>query len=217
VRGGRASLVDVDNEEAARRATTYLVEQGHEHIVHLAGPAYSMHTEERIAGVRRACGAARLGFGDDDVIPAGAHLADGWRAGLEYFRDRPADRRPTAVTCYNDLVAVGLCRALAELGIRIPDDVSVVGFDDIPLVEFLPVPLTTVRVPKLRMGRLAAEMLIAHVESKAVLPPQKATLEAELVVRASTRAPAAPDASTTSTTRARGGRRPATSPRTHRA
>jgi LacI family transcriptional regulator/LacI family repressor for deo operon, udp, cdd, tsx, nupC, and nupG len=82
---------------------------------------------------------------------------------------------------------VGVCRALFELGLRVPDDVSVVGFDDIPLVEYLPVPLTTVRMPKAAMGEIAAQMLIRHIESRTVLPPQKVLLEAEVVVRQSTR------------------------------
>ena len=188
VRGVRASLVDVDNEEASRQAVVHLIEQGHTQIAHFAGPAYSMHSQERVNGVRRACSASHLIFTDDDVIPAGAHLADGYRAGLAYFRDRPAGRRPTAVTCYNDLVAVGLYRALAELGLRVPDDVSLIGFDDLPLIEYLPVPLTTLRMPKERMGAIAAELLIGLVEASEVAPPTRVLLEAPLIVRASTRA-----------------------------
>ena len=187
VRGVPASLIDVDNADASRRAVAYLIGLGHSRIVHFAGPRYSMHSQERVDGVRRACSASRLIFADDDVIPAGAHLADGYQAGLAYFKGRPAADRPTAVTCYNDLVAIGVCRALAELGLAVPDDVSVVGFDDIPLLEYLTVPLTTVRVPKFEMGRIATQMLIRHVESKESLPPQKVYLEAELVVRRSTR------------------------------
>jgi LacI family transcriptional regulator/LacI family repressor for deo operon, udp, cdd, tsx, nupC, and nupG len=185
--GVRASLVDVENVDASRRATEYLIAHGHTHLVHFMGPTYSMHAQERADGARRACSASHLVFTDEHIIPAGAHLADGYRAGLAYFRDREPSERATAVTCFNDLVAVGLCRALAELGIRVPDDVSVIGFDDIPLAEYMSVPLTTVRMPKARMGALAAQMLIQHVESQAVLPPQRATLESELIVRASVR------------------------------
>jgi LacI family transcriptional regulator/LacI family repressor for deo operon, udp, cdd, tsx, nupC, and nupG len=192
VRGVPASLVDVDNVDASRRAVEHLIDLGHTRIVHFAGPGYSMHTLERLDGVRRACSGSHLIFGDDDVIPAGAHLDSGYRAGLAYFRDRPPADRPTAVTCYNDLVAVGLCRALHELGLRVPEDISVIGFDDIALTEFVPVPITTVRVPKFRMGELAAEMLIRHVESKAVVPPQRAYLDAQLIVRRSTAAPLPP-------------------------
>jgi DNA-binding LacI/PurR family transcriptional regulator len=69
----------------------------------------------------------------------------------------------------------------------VPEDVSVIGFDDIPLAEYLTVPLTTIRMPKARMGAIAAELLIKHVEAHAVLPPQHAMLEAELAERASVR------------------------------
>jgi DNA-binding LacI/PurR family transcriptional regulator len=188
VRGVPASLVDIDNADASRRAVEHLIELGHTRIVHFAGPDYSMHTLERIDGVRRACSASHLVFGDEHVVHAGAHLENGYRAALEYFRGVAPDARPTAVTCYNDLVAIGVARALRELGLRVPEHVSLVGFDDIPLAEFLEVPLTTVRVPTFRMGELAADMLITHVESKTAVPVQKAYLEAQLVVRDSTRA-----------------------------
>jgi LacI family transcriptional regulator/LacI family repressor for deo operon, udp, cdd, tsx, nupC, and nupG len=188
VRGVPASLVDVDNVDASRRAVEHLIALGHTRIAHFAGPGYSMHSWERIDGVRRAYSASHLIFTEDDIVPAGAHLADGYRAALAYFRVRAPHERPTAVTCYNDLVAVGVCRALAELGLRVPDDVSVVGYDDVPLTEYLPVALTTVRVPKFKMGEIAAQMLIRHVESKTGVPPQKVFLDAELVVRGSTRA-----------------------------
>jgi len=146
-----------------------------------------MHSEERINGLRRACSASHIVFYDSQIVQTGAHLEDGYRTGLAYFRDLAPGDRPTAVTCYNDLVAIGLYRALTELGLRIPDDVSVIGFDDIPLAQYLPVPLTTVRTPKTEMGAAAARMLIEHVESPDVLPPQRETFEAELVVRASVR------------------------------
>ncbi|HET7234331.1 MAG TPA: LacI family DNA-binding transcriptional regulator, partial [Longimicrobium sp.] len=129
LRGVPASLIDVDNEQASQKAVAFLIEQGHTRIVHFAGPRYSWHSQERIDGVRRACSGSHVIFTDADVVRAGAHLEDGYRAGLEFFRDLSAAERPTAVTCYNDLVALGLCRALSELKIAVPDDVSVVGFD----------------------------------------------------------------------------------------
>ncbi len=187
VRGVPASLVDVDNRDASRKAVEFLIRLGHTRIVHFAGPSYSMHSEERVDGVRRACSASHLIFSDDGVVEAGAHLADGYRAALAFFRKRGAAARPTAITCYNDLVAIGVCRALQELGLRVPDDVSVVGYDDIPLLEYLSVPLTTVRMPKAAMGEVAARMLIRHIESKTVVPPQKVLLEAQLITRRSTR------------------------------
>ncbi len=198
VLGVPASLVDIDNAEASRRAAEHLIELGHSRLVHFAGPEYSMHSQERIEGVRRACSSARLVFGDAHVVRAGAHLESGYRAALHFFGRAGADTRPTGVTCYNDLVAVGVARALRELGLRVPHDVSLVGFDDIPLAEYLAVPLTTVRVPTFRMGEMAAELVITHAESNSAVPVQKIYLDAPLVVRGSTRplghAPHAPAA-----------------------
>lgn len=189
IRGIQASMVDVDNVAAEKEAVEHLVGLGHRRIAHFAGPRYSAHSDERIEGVRRAHGAHRLALGDDDVLHVGARLEDGYRAALDYFRDRTD--RPTAVTCYNDLVAIGVLRALRELGLRVPEDVSVVGFDDIDVASYLAVPLTTVRMPRREIGRQATRMLIAAAEADEVPAPEKVMLEAELVVRASTAPPAA--------------------------
>jgi LacI family transcriptional regulator len=184
VRGIQASVIDVDNIEASKSAVKYLIDLGHTEILHFAGPEYSMHSEERIEGVRRAYSESSLVFGDEVVVPAGAHLADGYRAGKAYFASR--ENRPTGITCYNDLVAIGLMRALEERGLRVPQDVSVIGYDDIEILEYLPTPLTSIRVPKREMGQKAAELLIQQIEAQKKVPPQKIHLQAELVVRKTT-------------------------------
>ena len=186
VRGMQASMVDVDNVGASKNAVMHLIERGHTRIVHLAGPRYSMHSDERIEGVRRAFSGQRFVFDDDDIIHAGARLEDGYRAGLQYFRERTHDR-PTAVTCYNDLVALGLMRALREIGLNVPDDVSVIGYDDIEMASYASVPLTTVRVPKRQIGRTSTEILIRHIEALDAGTIEKVSLKAQLIVRASTR------------------------------
>jgi DNA-binding LacI/PurR family transcriptional regulator len=188
IRGVQANLVDIDNEEALKKATRYLIEQGHRRIIHLAGPEYSMHSKERVAGVRAAFSESPLAFREEQIVAAGARVADGYQAGKAFFESCPPEERPTAVTCYNDLVAIGLMRALRELDLDVPDDVSVVGCDDIDLVNYLTVPLTSIRVPKQEMGRRAAEILIDHIESGKKKPLEKEYLESEIVERASTRA-----------------------------
>lgn len=188
VRGIRANLVDVDNVRASAVAVRHLIRLGHSRIVHLSGPGYSQHSEERAEGVRRAFSESHLIFDHSMVISAGDSLEDGYQASLEYFgRLAPADR-PTAVTCYNDLVALGLLRALRELGIEVPQDVSVVGFDDLSMLEFFPLPLTTVHVPKYEMGKRAAQMLMQQIGSRTEPSFEKVHLEATLVERGSTRA-----------------------------
>jgi LacI family transcriptional regulator len=189
IRGVRASLVDIENTDASRRAVEHLIDQGHTRIVHFAGPEYSTHSRERIDGVYRAFSGSPRVFAADAVVRAGARMEDGYRTGLDYFGGRSPSERPTAVTCYNDMVALGLMRALAELGLHVPEDVSVIGFDDLQILDYLPVPLTSVHVPKHEMGRRATEMLIRHIEASEALPPDKEYLPGRLVVRASTAAP----------------------------
>lgn len=189
IRGVRASLVDSDNVEATCRAGKLLIELGHTRIAHLMGPRYSMQSEQRVSGLRRAFSESSLVFRDDLVLPTGARLEDGHRIGLEYFGTVSADQRPTAVICFNDLVAIGLIRALRELGLRVPEDVSVVGHDDIDLLSYLPLGLTTIHVPKRDMADLATELLIKHIEAREPLPPRKVLVDTELIVRDSTRAP----------------------------
>jgi LacI family transcriptional regulator/LacI family repressor for deo operon, udp, cdd, tsx, nupC, and nupG len=183
--------VDVDTVEGAKAAARHLIELGHTSIVHFAGPEYSLHSEERIDGMRAAWSESHLVFSSDILVPAGDSLDDGYQTGLRYFRDRTAVDRPTAVTCYNDMVALGLCRALEELGLAVPDDVSVVGYDDIRLNEYFPVTsrLTTVRVPKFEVGRTAAEILHREIESRTVAAPRKVYLNAQLIVRGTTTVP----------------------------
>jgi LacI family transcriptional regulator len=189
VPGIQASLVDVDNVDGAKQGLQHLIDLGHTEIVHFAGPANSLHSDERLAGVRAAYSESHLVFSDALVVRAGDSLEEGYRAGLELFRDRPAAQRPTGVTCHNDLVALGLCRALSELGLRVPDDVSVVGYDDLPLLNFVSPPLTSVRVPKREVGRIAAEILHEEIEHGPPATPRKVYLRADLVVRASTGSP----------------------------
>ena len=186
VHGMPASLVVVDNVGGAKLGVRHLFDLGHTRVVHFAGPRYGLNSDERIAGVRAAYAESALVFSDALVVRAGDSLTDGYTAALAYFRDRPAAERPTGVTCYNDLVALGVCRALAELGIAVPGDVSVVGYDDLPLAEFVTPSLTSVRVPKREVGRTAAEILHQEIEHGPAAPPRKVYLQAELVARAST-------------------------------
>lgn len=189
VQGLQVNVVSVDNVRAVQMAVSYLIERGHERIVHFAGPPYTQHTRDRILGVEKAFSQSHLRFTDEVIIPAGAHLQDGYEAALEYFRTH---RRamPTGVTCFNDLVAMGVLRALHELGIRVPEEVSVIGFDDIPMAAYLSIPLTSVRVPKREMGARAAALLLELIEAHdrdEQLSPRHIVLEATLIERATTR------------------------------
>lgn len=189
IQGVQANLVDIDNVAAARMAAEHLLGQGHKRIAHFAGPGYSMHSQERVDGIRQAYSELQLAFDSDRVVPTGARLKDGYEKGLTYFGEHVAEERPTAVICYNDLVAIGLMRALRELEIDVPGTVSVIGCDNIDLLDYLSLPLTSIHVPKREMGRKAADILIRHVEADDKIEPERVHLEARLAERQTTRAP----------------------------
>jgi DNA-binding LacI/PurR family transcriptional regulator len=165
-----------------------LIDGGHSKIVHFAGPRHASHTYERIDGFRRAYSESRFACNNDMIVAAGAHFEDGYRKAIEYFHERNRDDFPSAVVCYNDLVALGVMAALTEMKIKIPEQVSVVGNDDIPFAPHIPVPLTTIRAPMLDLGRRAAEILIRNIESPVPLAIEKVVLDAEFVIRGSTKA-----------------------------
>ncbi len=187
VQGIQANLVDVNNVKASSDAVSHLIDLGHENVVHFAGPGYSKHSKERMEGVRRAFSRSRLIFNDDVVIEAGDSFEEGYETALAFFEEDTGET--TAVTCYNDLVALGAMKALRELGLSVPDDVSVVGFDDLNLLDYFPIPLTTIRVPKYEMGARAAELLLHQIQGNGSTSSQRISLEADLVVRSSTAPP----------------------------
>lgn len=146
--------VDVDHSGGARAATEYLLSLGHQTVVHLGGPRQWQHAVARQDGWRAALRAA-----DRVISPV---LCGDWtpRSGYELGLSLARDRDITAVFAANDQMAIGLMRALSERGRRVPEDVSVVGFDDIPEGAYLNCPLTTVRQPFEELG--SAIMAVVH-------------------------------------------------------
>jgi len=187
LKGIHANVVSIDNFKAIKEAMRYLIDNGHSRIVHFSGPNHASHAHERIDAFRRACGEGNLFFRNDMIVPTGAHFGDGYRMCLEYFCSRKRDQYPTAIVCYNDLVALGAISALGEMRIRVPDEVSVIGNDDIAFPSWSSMKLTTIRAPLSELGRKAAEILIRNIESHDPLPIEKVVLNAEFVVRDSTR------------------------------
>ena len=188
VKGIQANVVSIDNIKAMKKAIKYLMDNGHSRIVHFSGPKHASHTYERIEGYGKAYSESHHVFDESMIVPAGAHLEDGYRTCLQYFRNRSRTSFPTAIVCYNDLVAIGVMTALRELAIAVPDEISVVGNDDIPFSRHHPVQLTTVHAPMFELGRKAAEILINNIESSKPLPIENVVLDAEFVIRKSTKA-----------------------------
>jgi LacI family transcriptional regulator len=184
----RAPSVVSDDREGMRLAVGHLAGLGHRRIGHVAGPPSLSTGDLRRRGFEAAMAAHGLGAAAA-VEPAAAYTRE---AGAEAAR-RLLARRPdlTALACANDLLALGAYDALAEAGLRVPGDVSVTGHNDMPMVDMVAPPLTTVRIGHAEMGREAAHLLLRAMEDPAA-PPARGTavlLRPELVVRASTAAP----------------------------
>ena len=187
VKGIRANVVAIDNIKAIKKAVKYLIDSGHRKIVHFAGPPNSSHTQERIDGFRHAFSESTLVFRDSMIVSIGSHYEESFQKTLEYFKNRNREDYPTAIVCFNDQQALAVMTALKESNIRVPQDISIIGNDDIYYAKIYPVPLTTIRAPQHEIGRKAAEILIRNIESTKVLPTEQVILETEFIIRESTR------------------------------
>jgi alanine racemase len=182
---GHHPVVNVDDRGGAEAAANHLLELGHRRLAVIVLPPARAQLQptptatRRLAGYRAAIEAA--GAPAPLVVTAGISVAAGMRA----FESLPAGpSRPTAVLAMSDMVAIGVLNAARAAGIGVPADLSVVGFDDIPLSAWTNPPLTTVRQPIVEKGRLAARMLIERMNGRAVESPRP--LATTLVVRTST-------------------------------
>ena len=187
VKGIQANVVTIDNSNAIRKAVKYLMDCGHSRIVHFAGPPTSSHTQERIEGFRRAFSESTLAFNEEMIVSIGSRHEESYGNTLSYFRKKARKEFPTAIVCFNDQQALAILTALKELNIRVPDDISIIGNDDISYARIYPVPLTTIRAPQREIGERAAELLIRNIESSKLLPVERVVLETELIARESTR------------------------------
>jgi LacI family transcriptional regulator len=187
VRGIQANVVAIDNLRAIKKAVKYLIDNGHSRIVHFAGPPASSHTQERIEGFRDAFSESTLAFHEGMIVSIGSRHEESYGATERYFRGRSREDYPTAVVCFNDQQALAVIMALKDLGIRVPQDISIIGNDDISYARAYPVPLTTIRAPQNDIGKTAAEILIRNIESSTLLPNERVVLETEFIVRESTR------------------------------
>ncbi len=173
--------VIVDGERGAEDAVTHLAELGHGHIAwatwSLRNPGFAM----RGRGVTRA--AKRLGLEVTTITVPGMNNGSGEIAAGKLLLTEP---RPTALLCANDLLALDALRGLIDAGVRVPEDVSVIGFDDIDFCANARVPLTTVAVPRYQIGAAAAGLLLDEIDHPGTHAHQQVVYQPRLVVRAST-------------------------------
>ncbi len=170
--------VAVDDVQGALLATRHLIEQGHRVIGHILGPQKHVSSANRLAGYRRALTQAKIKF-ESSLVVQGNGRAEGGARVIDFLNLSP---RPTAIFCYNDMTAIGAIAALKRQGVRVPDAMSLVGFDDIPFAAYVDPPLTTIRQPKDEMGRTAMTMLLDLINNRHV---DNVIIQGELIARES--------------------------------
>jgi LacI family transcriptional regulator len=178
--------VAVDDVHGGRVAIEHLAEQGHKRVAFIGGPDSIGQVRERLQGAREVW--SELGRPADDLVylPTEAMTVAEGRSAGERLAGLPVRRRPTAAFCANDLLALGLLQQGIGAGLRVPDDLAIVGFDDIEFAAAAAVPLTSVRQPRQELGRAAAQLVL----DEATNPDhehQQLFFTPELVARASSR------------------------------
>lgn len=178
--------VAVDDVLGGEVALSHLIELGHTRIAYVGGPHTIGQVVDRRSGARRSLTQAGLPAENLVELVTGAlTVAEGRGAG-QRLAGLPLDRRPTAAFCANDLLALGLLQQCVSLGLRVPEDLAIVGYDDIEFAAAAAVPLTSVRQPRQLLGRTAAELLLDE-SSNPDHEHQRVMFTPELVVRTSTR------------------------------
>ncbi|MER5440665.1 LacI family DNA-binding transcriptional regulator [Streptomyces sp. NPDC002790] len=185
--GATECSVSVDDVNGGALAVRHLIDAGHRSIAYVSGPRTLNQVEDRRQGALRALKEAGLPASVLRELPTDRlDVAAGRDAGARLLG---LTERPTAVFCANDLLALGVLQSLYAAGVRVPDDIAIVGYDDIEFAAAAAVPLTSVRQPAVHMGALAADLLLEEIE--ATDDPERAhehrrvVLQPELVVRGS--------------------------------
>jgi|TARA_B100000768_G_scaffold180029_1_gene199026 LacI family repressor for deo operon, udp, cdd, tsx, nupC, and nupG len=181
--------VQIDNEAATKTVVDYLISLGHERIGCVLSPDDNLHaspiSKARLAGYQQALQSAGIEF-DESLLVSGDFSLSSGLAAAPYFAQM--ERRPTAVFCMNDEMAIGLIQGLKAQGLKVPDDISVAGFDDIEFAKYCDPALTTIAQPAEEIGRAAMSVLYGLLEGRTDTK-MKHTLPTELVIRESTAPP----------------------------
>lgn len=179
-----AHSILIDNFEGSRQAVAHLVALGHRRIAYIGDRFGHGSDSERFSGYRAALDEADIPFQPNLVVHGDGKAEGGRRAMESLLAARP---QPTAVFCYNDMTAIGALKTIRDRGLRTPEDISLVGFDDLPLGLYLDPPLTTVRQPKQDMGRMAMQALLKLIAGNEA--EQNVRVAGELIIRRSAAAP----------------------------
>jgi LacI family transcriptional regulator len=184
--GVRTDTVLVENRAGARAATEHLIQHGHERIAFVGDVRHFYTARKRLEGYKEALKAAN----QEPLHSLDAHSIEQGEEATKGFLEAPDP--PTALFAANILTALGALRAIEDLGLRIPEDVAVIGFDDFELAHVLRPRFTLVRQPAAELGRCAAEMLFDRLQGQGAPDPRRLVLPTELIVRESCGCPAEP-------------------------
>ncbi|MEU9828161.1 LacI family DNA-binding transcriptional regulator [Micromonospora chersina] len=187
---GRASRcsVSVDDVMGGRLAMEHLLDQGHRNVAYLGGPFAIQQVADRHAGAQAALAERGSGAALRVASTTSLTVAAGRRAAEELLT-LPVRQRPSAVFCANDLIALGVLQEVTARGLRVPDDLAIVGYDDIEFAGAAAVPLSSVRQPREQLGRTAAQLLLEEAEGGEAHRHRHVVFQPELVVRHSSEQP----------------------------
>ncbi len=180
------SKVFGDNSQGGYIGMEHLINLGHRRIGVVGAPAHTEPIARRIRGTREAMAAHNIPDDPDLLITGDTQLFDmGYRSAEKLMS---LDNPPTAIFCLTDVTAVGAMHAVSERGLKIPEDISILGYDNIPIASYMIPQLTTIEQPIMNMGETAVELLLKNL-SEPVAVKQKAVLETNLVIRQTTTHP----------------------------
>ncbi len=182
-----ACSIGVDDVTGGWLAVTHLIEQGHERIAFVGTPGAYPQVKDRYRGALKALGDHGLPLEELVVIEASRLTADAGRTAGQRILGIPVEERPTAAFCANDLLALGLLQEMTLQGLRVPEDLAIVGYDDIDFAQAATVPLTSVRQPRDQLGERAVDLILAESSAAGEHHHEQVILRPELVVRTSSR------------------------------
>ncbi|MCX5907042.1 MAG: LacI family DNA-binding transcriptional regulator [Deltaproteobacteria bacterium] len=176
--------IDIDNVSAGFQAAEHLLQLGHRRIAFLNGIKNSKYSVQRLQGYQKAFQKYRLFYDENLIVETKFSEVGGYKKMAEILA---GDNHPTAVICAADVVAIGALSAMKERNLRVPEQISVVSFGDIPLAGMLDTPLTSVRIPFIEIGQKACRLLIDWIKGES-LAEKEVVFPVDLIIRQTTKA-----------------------------
>jgi LacI family transcriptional regulator len=181
---GNYSSIEVDNVRGGFLAAKHLIEAGYKKLAFIGGSESSFSNSERQVGFKLALNKYKLKVDESLMLSGSFKSKSGYDNLLKLIK---SDNIPDAVFAGNDLIALGILHCAQEQGLRVPEDLGIIGFDDIPYADLPQVQLTTIAQPKYQMGKYAIELLLKELNDKTKREIKRIILEPELIIRKTTR------------------------------